>query len=156
MSKGKAFIVVGHKHWGKSKTLKALTLGRLFHWFDINSHRFWVKRMSNDDVPDEIYELLKNLDPKEKPLVILALCPTFKDPDECKKLTNALKQFKSNYRIFFFVLPAAYLNQKKQINNTEKNRLEEFGTVEELSSPKAECEQRAKEFKKFIIKNVNA
>ena len=110
--------------------------------------------MSNDDVPEEMYKLLNDLDPKDKPLVILALCPTFENPDEREKLTNALQKLKSDYQIFFFVLPAAYLDQKKQISNKEKESLEGFGTVGELSSPGAECEQRAKEFRKFITKNL--
>lgn len=83
MTKGKAFFVVGHKNWGKSETLKELTDGNWrFHWFEINEEWFFFQRMSNDDIPDEFHERLDKLDPEDKPLVIIALCPTFDDEEQ--------------------------------------------------------------------------
>jgi len=66
MAKGKAFLVVGHKHWGNLQPLKPLTDGN-----SIPAHRenwvklfFFVRRMSNDDVPDSLIELVNSLDPE--------------------------------------------------------------------------------------------
>jgi hypothetical protein len=55
MVKGKAFFVVGHKNWGKSETLTALTNGNyhIRNW-DIRGESFFVRRMSDDDRPKDM------------------------------------------------------------------------------------------------------
>ncbi|HEV3037109.1 MAG TPA: hypothetical protein VHA33_04915 [Candidatus Angelobacter sp.] len=152
MQRGKAFFVVGHKHWGKSKTLKALTDNRRVGWFEINAAWFFIRRMSNDDIPDEFYELLNNLEPVKKPFVIIALCPTFEDQEKCEELLNALKDFKRKYELHFFVLQHAFLDDR-QISEKELAHLKDFGTVQKLSR-KADKEERGRAFEKFILANI--
>jgi hypothetical protein len=153
MTKGKAFACVGHKNWGKSKTLLALTDGRLLRSFSINSNRFIVRRMSNDDRPKPFYEFLKGLRPKAKPLVILALCPTFEDDKKRKKLIRYLNRLKRDYQIFFFVLQSAYKGDKR-ISPEEIASLEWFGTVKVFSHSKSKMQRRGKAFRRFITQNL--
>jgi len=153
MQRGKAFFVVGHAHWGKSSTLRALTSNTRVGWFEIKLKLFFIRRMSNDDVPEGFYDFLRDLDPAKKPLVIIALCPTFEDERERDKLIAALKDFKRNYELHFFVLRHAYLDERR-IKENEIANLKRFGEVEILSSPKAEMDERGKAFEKFIVANI--
>jgi hypothetical protein len=153
MAKGRLFAVVGHKHWGKSETLKALSGGRRLRWLDINARLFFVRRMSNDDIPKDYVNLLKELDPKKKPNVILALCPTFEREDLCTELVNALNGLKSKYEIFFFVLRHSYRGDRT-ISDHETTSLETFGTVKVCRDSRAAAKQRAEELRGFIARNV--
>ena len=74
MAKNQAFLVVGHRHWGKSTTLRALTNGQR-GWLVLEGKRFFVRLMSNDNVPDSYEDFISALDPAKKPLVIMAYCP---------------------------------------------------------------------------------
>src|SRR5579859_6089333 len=90
--RGKAFAVVGHKQWGKSKTLAALTNEDTHQRrCVIKSQEFFVRRMSNDDVPPSFYARLGNLTPERWPYVILAMCPTFADKKRRGQLVRALQ-----------------------------------------------------------------
>ncbi len=76
MAKGKAFFVVGHKNWGKSDTLEALTGGNYhFRYWPVNGHKFFIRRMSDDDRPEQYREFARHLDPDHMPYVLAALCP---------------------------------------------------------------------------------
>src|SRR6266705_5335319 len=68
-----AFAVVGHRNWGKSTTLRALT-GKP-GWAKLDGKDFFVRLMSNDDVPDGYEDFVAGLDPKKKPYVLVAYCP---------------------------------------------------------------------------------
>jgi hypothetical protein len=150
MERAKAFFVVGHKHWGKSSTLRALTDGSSHRgWWRIGSDRFFVRRMSNDDIPDDFYTLLGKLDPAEKPLVIITLCPTFEDEEARAKLIGALQDFKRKYELYFFVLRHSY-SDERQISDDEIANMKRFGTVDKFSSRRTEMGERGKALEKFI------
>ena len=46
----KAFIIVGHSNWGKSRTLRQLTGSRRRAWIEINDIWIFVSQISNDYV----------------------------------------------------------------------------------------------------------
>jgi hypothetical protein len=103
MSKGKAFLVVGHKNWGKSSTLRALTGdSRYPRTWVIKSIAFFIRRMSNDDDPKSLIELAGKLDPETTPHVIATLCPTFNDKNARPALLETLNILRRKYDLFFF------------------------------------------------------
>jgi len=55
-----AFAVVGHRDWGKSTTLRSLAGNR--RWVTLNGKRFFVRLMSNDDVPRKYQKFIEQLD----------------------------------------------------------------------------------------------
>jgi hypothetical protein len=155
MARGKAFAVVGHKHWGKSKTLKALTDGDVYQRkYTIKAKQFLVRRMSNDDRPQSFYDLLKNLSPDRSPYVIMALCPTLTDKRQRALLIRLLQSFRTRYQLFFFVLRTDYYKRTRRITDDEIDLLTRFGTVKVFLDPKANPTRRAEAFKRFVAKNV--
>ncbi len=151
MSKGKAFLVVGHKQWGKSTTLKVLTDGnRNVHTWTIDSVQFFIRRMSNDDVPRSLQDFVNSLDPDAKPRVIATLCPTFYDKKALPVLLDILATLKRKYELFFFVLRHKCNNPKKTIPDDEIDRLEHYGTVEVFVPEGAEPSVIARAFKKLV------
>lgn len=156
MTKGKAFAVVGHKHWGKSKTLKALSNGNNHaHKQVIKGHEFFIRRMSNDDRPLSFFDLLSGLDPARWPYVIAALCPTFTDKRQRAVLIQTLTSFRRRYKLFFFVLRTDYHKKKRRITDDEIAALEPFGTVKVFKDLKADPEKRARALVRFISTHVN-
>jgi len=92
MSKGKAFVVVGHSNWGKSRTLRQLTGSKRKAWIQIKDFRIFIRRMSNDDIAKDLKEFLEKIDPNFKRIIIITLCPNFDDPDRrTKEILNLLK-----------------------------------------------------------------
>ncbi len=154
MSKGKIFFVVGHKHWGKSKTLARLTNDKRPAWSVVNGERFFIRRMSNDDRPGKFFEFLKSLKANKKTHVIIALCPTFEDKAKRAKISAALGKLKAEYLLFFFVLKHAFRNPRREIKAREFKKLERFGKARMFPLARAEKERRAKAFREFINKNM--
>lgn len=155
MARGKAFAVVGHKHWGKSKTLKALTDGDIYQRkCMIKAKKFLVRRMSNDDRPQSFYDLLNDLSPDQWQYVILALCPTLTDKRQRALLIPTLQSFRKRYQLFFFVLRTDYYKHTRHITDDEIDLLNRFGTVKVFLDPKANPTRRARAFKRFVAKNV--
>lgn len=155
MAQGKAFAVVGHKNWGKSKTLKALTDGDVYQRkCTIKAKKFLVRRMSNDDRPQSFYDLLNDLRPDQWQYVILALCPTLTDKRKRALLVPILQSFRKRYRLFFFVLRTDYYKHTRRITDDEIDLLTRFGTVKVFLDPKANPTTRARAFKRFVAKNV--
>jgi hypothetical protein len=155
MTKGKAFAVVGHKHWGKSTTLKALSDGSTYvRRLSITNHDFFIRRMSNDDRPGPFFKLLNDLDPSIWPHVIAAFCPTFSDKKQRAVLISSLQSLRRRYQLFFFVLRTDYHRQKRHITDDEIEMLGRFGTVKVFADTKASPEKRARALKRFIAKFV--
>jgi hypothetical protein len=155
MFKGKLFAVVGHKHWGKSKTLAALTDGNTsVRQFTIKSHSFFVRRMSNDDIPDSFYRLVNGLEPESRPHVILALCPTITNKKLRSKLIAILTHLRQGYGLFFFVLRNSYDTSTRRINDGEIQLLERFGKVKLFSDRSANPKKRALALRRFIARNI--
>ena len=148
MSKGKIAFVVGHAHWGKSRTLRSLTTGD-FHIrrTKISGVEFFIRRMSNDDQPKKYIEFMKSLDPALRPYLIAALCPQFDDPAAATDLI--LKNLSAKgYQLFFWVIEHQY-GTTGVVTPKEIQRLRSFGKVE-LFTPTVEAGSRSKNFKQFV------
>jgi hypothetical protein len=155
MLKGKAFFVVGHKDWGKSSTLKALTDGSRFpRTWVIASIAFFVRRMSNDDFPESLIRLANRLHPQTTPHVIATLCPTFNDKKARPALLDTLNILKRKYELFFFVLRHKCSNRDLTIPDDETEKLERYGTVEVFRPEGARSEEIARAFQHFIEQHV--
>jgi len=151
MPKGKAFLVVGHKHWGKSTTLKALTAGnRFLRTWKIGSTLFFVRRMSNDDIPGSLRELVNSLDPEITPRVIATLCPTFNNKKAVPMLLEILETLKRKYELFFFVLRHKCSNPTVTITDDEIDKLERYGTVQQFRPAGAKAQTIARFFLRFV------
>lgn len=124
MQKGRCVMVVGHKHWGKSKTLRALT-GNLARSCILEGDRYQVRRMSNDDDPEGLEEFFKKLDPTITPSVIAAFCPNFEGEVSVR---NLLGRIGTKYHIAFWVQLNAH-DGVRQILPEEVEALRKFGEV---------------------------
>lgn len=158
MSKGKAFVLVGHRNWGKSWTLEALTYGSAHvRWLTIGERYFFIRRMSNDDVttnrPDRFWDFVKGLDPNAYPNLIVTLCPNF--TESLPKTKQVLQHLSRGYELFFFVLRHKY-GSDSTITDEEIERLKKFGTVKVYTKRDAEPDTRAKAFRDFIESSLRA
>jgi len=152
VSKGKAFLVVGHKNWGKSTTLKALTGGKRPRRWEIESIVFFIRRMSNDDYPKDFLKLVIKFDSDDKPYVIAALCPTFTDEKKLPVIRAILDALKRKYKLFFFVLQHKCKNPKRIITEDEIDKLERYGTVKVFHPERARPKVIADAFQTFVMK----
>jgi hypothetical protein len=150
MSKGKAFLVVGHEDYGKSETLRALTGGRRYHSWKIESIVFFIRRMSNDDYPDKFLKKVSKLDPDETPHVIAALCPTFRNKKKLPVIRAILRALKRHYKLFFFVLRHKGMNPKETIPKDEIDHLKPYGIVKVFKPEGAKPKVIAKALQRFI------
>jgi hypothetical protein len=64
-----AFFVVGHSNWGKSSTLKALAAPPQVRKVVVGGRTFFIRRMSNDDRPNDWVAFIKGLRPADRPYV---------------------------------------------------------------------------------------
>lgn len=144
MERGKAFLVVGHRQWGKSRTLKALTDdSHHARFLSIAKRHLFVRRMSNDDKPSDYRRVVSELRPTRHEFVILGFCPVFdKDADEI------LGELKEHYAIHSFVLRNSY-DRARHISAQEIARLRAFGPVE-VFDHHAESADRADALRAFI------
>jgi hypothetical protein len=148
MALGKAFLLVGHKQWGKSRALKALTNNNhhLRH-VTISRHRLFIRRMSNDDKPSDFRSLIRNLLPSHHEFVILAFCPTFG-----KDATEILKDLSKNYVVHSFVLGSSH-DGERHIAPVEITALRKFG-VARVFDRKADSVERAGAFRALIERHL--
>ena len=148
MQKGKIAFVVGHRNWGKSQTLRALTDDNYrARRTTIDGVEFFIRRMSNDDYSDSYVEFMSSLDPALRQYLIAALCAQFDDPAVA---TDAiLKNLRAKgYQLFFWVIEHQY-GTSEVVTAKEIQRLRTFGKVEVFSAT-AESTTRAKSFKRFV------
>ena len=151
MEKGKAFILVGHSNWGKSRTLHKLISPKIRGWWQFKKDiLFFVKTMSNDDRPDSLLNFVKCITLATKKFVIIALCPHFKD--SLSKTNEIILEIESKYSLFFFVLRNAY-NGGSPITDEEISELSQHGIVNILEE-RLEDISRAMHFRKFIESHV--
>ena len=160
MEKGKAFFVVGHRNWGKSKTLQALkkSIGSNKQNIDIKKTKFFIRIMSNDDRLNSFIKFLNKLDPSRRPYLIATLCPNFDDRLMNTKKQNTEKMLqqllRKNYNLFFFVLVHQWHEKGNgRISDSEIEKLKELGEVKLYSANDKRDNAnvtRAKEFRKYI------
>lgn len=159
MSKGKAFVVAGHSHWGKSFTLSALTEryggGRHKRSVTIRHEMIPVKKMSNDDKPvDELIGFIKKHSDGSR-CIIIPLCPKFSEEHrrDTERLIESLREF---YEAYFMVLKKAQGDgDSREIQDSEVLALRSYGCVE-IISEKLDEYARAERFKDFIEKYLCA
>ena len=154
MEQQKIAFVVGHSNWGKSSTLRALTGGsHRIRRTRIKDVEFFIRRMSNDDLPKSFIDRMKSLDPRAWPCVIAALCPDFENkavPTEA--ILKSLQR--KGYELFFWVIRHQY-GTSETISQKELDLLKRLGTIE-VFSDRSEAEVRAKKFESFVKKVVLA
>jgi hypothetical protein len=143
MAKGKAFLLVGHAHWGKSKTLTALTDGNWnVRYITIKGVEFKIKRSSNSDNLEPCLEFVKNV---TYPNLIIAFSS---DGPEERQILEILKR---KYDLYFFVLQHKYNNPDSEISEAENKLLEAYSNSIESYTPKHEpAEKRATAFRAYI------
>ena len=155
MTRGKAFIVVGHKNWGKSRTLRALTGDDPYkRKIRIKRKILHVRRMSNDDRPQSFFDMVDHADPFEKPLLIMTLCPTVMNRKRRFVLMQALRTLHKKYELLFFVLRTDYYKKTRRILDDEIAVLARFGKVKMFSNTKATPKVRATALKKLIVRSI--
>lgn len=152
MLKPRIFFVVGHEEWGKSETLRALTDGNCHKKrITISGTVFFVRHMSNDDQPESYINLMKSIDPLNKPFIIAALCPDFERKNA--KTESILSILRSKgYELFFWVIEYKF-GKSEIVSPKEIQCLRKIGKVEVFSN-KDEAAVRSKSFKQFILDNV--
>jgi len=149
MPKPKVFFVVGHSNWGKSKTLRALTNEDYrVRRTTISGVEYFIRRMSNDDLPDSFIEWMTMVNPKKWPNILATLCPDFEDPDKGTVAVLQALQDKG-YKLFFWVLSKKF-GTNDFIQAHEISRLRAFGKVEVIKD-EWEASVRGKKFKAFVI-----
>jgi hypothetical protein len=148
MATGKAFVVVGHSNWGKSKTLSALTDNKhQVRKIVLKGKKFLIRRMSNDDVPDDLIAFLCKLDPLQWPYLIITLCPNFEDP--AKRTVEILKRLTQKYEASFWVMLHKFRG-KATILPGEVDRLAAYGRTEIFDSRESDASERAAAFRSFV------
>jgi hypothetical protein len=149
MKKGKAFLVVGHANWGKSRTLKYLTGGNVHvRNFPIGGNRFLIRRMSNDDYSENFSDYVINLNQEHDQYIIITFCPNIDDrKNETIKL---LKILSSKYDLYAFVLKYQY-NSENTVADESINLLKNYCNLINIFEMKhADANHRASSLYDFI------
>jgi uncharacterized protein YvpB len=152
MAKGnkKVFLLTGHKHWGKSRTLSVKSFaGNKLHIY-INETKVIVIKRSNDDIKGKLLNSIKKH--LNKPYIIIAFCANFTGGYFTVDILDLLK--KNGYEIFSFVLSHKYDDPKIMVSDEEINKLKQYSKVEIYSEIKKKDNIRAAEFKKYLEKNI--
>lgn len=148
-----AFFVVGHRDWGKSETLLALTGGNRPQSTTLKGYKLFIKRMSNDDPPiSGLLKFILDAIQLSRQCLIIALCPDFDTEDTITTVLDKLK----NYELKFWVIKHSQNPNlpSREITDQELTRLRQHGQVEVFSRKGATPEQIAKEFRQFIEKSL--
>ena len=138
-----AFAVVGHRNWGKSTTLRALA-GKP-GWVNLDGERFFVRLMSNDDIPDDYEKFIDGVDPKKKPYLLVAYCPEQGRPRLLEKLAK-------KYRLGLFVLEHRAAGGDRLAAN-EIAGLRAFGKVRVFDKLGAQPTEIARILRSFIAES---
>lgn len=149
----KAFILVGHSNWGKSRTLKCLTQNNIYRRnIQIGGIEFFIRRMSNADNSESLLRFVKNT---EEPNIIMTLSPNFLGNTKTIDILKELKDSK-NYQLFFFVLKYKY-DQSQKISQEEIEELKNYSDsnfIEIFNDKNSPDYLRAHEFRRFIEKHL--
>jgi len=147
MKKPQAFLVVGHSNWGKSRTVRALT-GDRWGRVSLIGHTFFVRLMSNDDLPLARYQsFIRRLRPARDPLVVAPYCP------EQSRNNPLLRTWAERYSLRFWVLEHSYVGDRR-ITAEEIAQLRRYGSVDVFPRCGAEATDRARALTRFIASHV--
>jgi hypothetical protein len=143
MAKGKAFLLVGHQNWGKSKTLTALTGGSHYvRKITIKGVEFFIRRTSNSDSEPSYLTFIKNV---TAPNLIISFSSNFGNT------AQILSILQSKYDLYFFVLECQYNNPAISIPGTEISQLKPHAAPPNIYSPKqSPAPTRAAAFRAYI------
>jgi hypothetical protein len=156
MQQKRVAFVVGHSHWGKSRTLRALTDGNPHQRrITINGVEFYVRHMSNDDDPQGYVHFMNGLDPNATRNLIAPLCPKFR---RLKNFNNPLKVADpmlqglqgKGYQLFFWVIKHKWGNPALLVAQDEISELQGHGSVQVFTQADAEDSLRATQFRAFV------
>ena len=149
----KAFAVVGHSHWGKSWTLRALTDDAIqYRYWTIKETQFRIKRMSNDDDPEGLLKFISKLGKPYDQYLIYALCPNF-NKNEGRSTDRILNNLHDKgYKLHFWVIQHQS-DGDGIITAQEISELKKYGHVEVYSN-KVDEKHRAKYFEKYVTTNL--
>ncbi len=152
MPKPKIIFIAGHEKWGKSETLRALTHGDYYQRkIAVAGIEFFIRRMSNDDYPEDYVRFVESVDPSCKPYIIATLCPNFER--KRAKTKYVLSNLRSKgYKLFFWIIKNQY-KTSEVVTPLDIQRLREFGKVEVFSA-RAEAAVRSENFKRFIARVI--
>jgi hypothetical protein len=146
MSKLKAFIVVGHENWGKSRTLLSFTDERRTRSIIINNLKFIIKRMSNDDFSKGLLDFVLS----QTNNIIIALCPNFNNKE---RYTNEiLKELNARYDCYFWIMKYNWDNTA-EISSQEIDILKNYGQIE-IVIEHMDSLKRAERFRIFLSNNL--
>jgi len=130
--------------------LRQLTKGTKKGWWEIKDNYVFIKRMSNDDIPESVINFVDNLDSEYKNVIIMTLCPNLEE--ENHKTKYIINKVEKNYKMYFFVLKQSY-NDDRTVTDDEIEELRKHGNVEILQKREKD-KQRAIAFNNFIIKYI--
>ncbi len=137
MPEPRVIFVVGHSNWGKSETLRALTSeSHRIRRVSIAHVEFFIRRMSNDDLPESFIKRMTSIDPRFWPYIIARLCPEFDDPS--KGTATVLQTLcDKGYKLFFWALEKQYgTNSSGRSNSHGCEDSEELKSSRRLSRPR--------------------
>jgi hypothetical protein len=160
MAEKLAVFVVGHEHWGKSFTLRALE-GICDHrgrCVTIREVEFLVRKMSNDDQPKGYITFMDSI---SRPHVIAALCPKFKKlrnyNNPSKVVDGVLRGLRERgYRLLFWVIEHKWGAPSEVVSREEMSELRNYGTVEVFGGVGVHGEERAREFRRFVASIIDS
>ncbi len=158
MNKKLVAFVVGHEHWGKSHTLRALIkiCGHNARRATIGGFDFFVRKTSNDDEPKKYREFMKHT---PGPHLIAALCPKFEKLENSqtdKKLVDQTlrKLQRRGFTLIFWVIKHKCSNPTESICKHEISELCRYGKVKVFARIRTNPSQRAKKFRSFVSNNI--
>jgi len=155
----KVFIYVGHSNWGKSMALKALTGGNSHQrTVSILGNNIRVRKMSNDDDGQGLFNWVKNFPILYYQRFIIAFCPKASPIDgeatlAQNKALDILIELQKTNQLYFFIQKEKYKNPTLQISLNEINWLRNFGNIEILEGQFC-ANERANMFELFIQKFI--
>lgn len=144
--KPRMFLVVGHSHWGKSRTLRALTGGRLLRSITIGGANLHIRRMSNDDRPEELEAHFRHLANDGNRDAISALCPKLTGADQTA--ADLLDILTPTYEILFWVQQRSFRGDRF-ISSAEVAAMKSRGVVH-VYDQHGEALDRARDLRAFI------
>jgi hypothetical protein len=147
----KAFLLVGHENFGKSRTLVELTKSRNSQHTLIENKYFALKRKSNDDIGKELLNYVKGiLANKDCEYLLLCFCPNFIDSKKCSE--KILETLKKECQLYSFVLVKQFGTDKK-VTQEEIENLKKYSNVFEYNESE-DARDRADALVKYIKKNI--
>jgi len=146
----KAFLLTGHRNWGKSYTLSDPAFAGKNRHIIINGEYVVIIKMSNDDQKEWLLEAIKNY--KDKSYLVIAFCCNFEEGFFTVEILETLKEY--GYKVFSFVLKHQYNNPDNAVTNEEIEKLKKYATEEIYSVKKAKSDVRAIAFKEYLEKNI--